>query len=345
MMQLAVRTRSGRVESIHSGYICITDANNKLVHSIGNHEASIFLRSSGKPFYAIALAQSGALEKYNISQKEFAIACSSHNAQAFHRRLILSILKKLGLNKRALDCGSTLPESQEVSDALIMLGKKPEPIFNNCSGKHVALLALCRYYNYDIQDYTNEDHPVNQRIKKLMAELLVVDETEIITGRDGCTLPTYLLTIRQAAWLYARLARGDSSGDRFGEEFGLIQQAMIQYPRVIRGDDTFCTDLISLSKGRALGKIGAEGIYCIAIPEKQLGVCIKIFDGHPWSSYPVAVRILEDLEILDSTTVKKLDKWALPQIKDDKGEIVGYIHPSFSLTEGISRKYELGDVY
>jgi len=41
-----------------------------------------------------------------------------------------------------------------------------------------------------------------------MAELLECDESETITGTDGCTLPTYLLTLRQVAWLYARLARG-----------------------------------------------------------------------------------------------------------------------------------------
>lgn len=96
---------------------------------------------------------------------------------------------------------------------------------------------------------------------------------------------------------------------------------------------------------RSSGKIGAEGIYCISVPEKELGICIKMFDGHPWSSYPVAVRILEELEILDAKTVKKLERWALPEIKDDKGNIVGYIHPVFNLTDRAEARYEPGDIY
>ncbi|MGI6084728.1 MAG: asparaginase [Acetivibrionales bacterium] len=345
MPQLAVRTRSGRIESMHDGYICVVDANNNIVYSIGNPDAGIFLRSSGKPIYAVAYAKSGLLDKYNITLKEFAIMCSSHEGQAYHRRIILSILKKAGLSDKDLDCGHKYPENQKVHDALVMLGKRPTPIFSNCSGKHAGILALCRFYNYPTKDYTNPDHPVNRLIKKTMAELLGCDESAIITGKDGCTLPSYFLTMQQTAWLYARIARGCEGNDKYRDCFGLIQSAMIKYPRVIRGSGTFCTDLIKHSEGRAIGKIGAEGIYCISIPEKQLGVCIKMSDGHPWSSFPVAVRVLEELGILDALAVKKLEKWALPPIKDDKGNIVGYIHSSFSLIDNKAGKYEPGDIY
>ena len=147
-----------------------------------------------------------------------------------------------------------------------------------------------------------------------MAELLECDLDKVIIGKDGCTLPTYFLTMQQTAWLYARLAHGYEGNRKYSNCFGLIQSAMTEYPRVIRGSGTFCTDLIKHSEGRAIGKIGAEGIYCISIPEKRLGVCIKMSDGHPWSSFPVAVKILEELGILDVATVKKLEKWAFPAV-------------------------------
>jgi len=345
MPQLAVRTRSGRVESLHDGYICVTDSDNNIIYSIGDPNAGIFLRSSGKPIYAVAYVNSGLIERYNITLKELAIMCSSHEGQAFHRRIILSILKKIGLSEKDLDCGHKYPESEKVHDALVMLCKRPGPIFSNCSGKHAAFLALCQFYNYPIKNYTNPDHSVHNIIRKTMAELLECDENEIITGKDGCSLPTYFLTMQQAAWLYARLAHGYEGKGKYKDCFGLIQKAMAEYPEVIRGSDTFCTDLIDYSNGRAIGKIGAEGIYCIAIPEKRLGVSIKMFDGHPWSSYPVAVRVLEELEILDAATVKKLEKWALPAVRDDKGNIVGYIHPTFSLTENKCSSYKPGDIY
>lgn len=345
MPQLAVRTRSGRVESLHDGYICVTDSDNNVIYSIGDPNAGVFLRSSGKPIYAVAYVNSGLIERYNISLKELAIMCSSHQGQAFHRKIILSILKKIGLTEKDLDCGHKYPESQKVHDALVMLCKRPDPIFSNCSGKHAGFLALCRFYNYPVKNYTNPDHPVNQLIKKTMAGLLECDENEVITGKDGCTLPTYFLTMQQTAWLYARLAHGYEGNRKYKDCFGLIQSAMINYPRVIRGRGTFCTDLINYTDGRVIGKIGAEGIYCISIPEKRLGVSIKMSDGHPWSSFPVAVRVLEELEILDAATVKKLERWALPAVKDDKGNTVGYIHPTFSLTENMHSHYKPGDIY
>ena len=345
MPQLAIRTRSGRVESLHSGYVCVSDANNNILYSIGNPNASIFLRSSGKPIYATALASSGVLEQFNISLREFAITCSSHEGLALHRKIILSLLKKVGLTEKDLDCGHKYPENQKVHDALILLSKRPTPIFSNCSGKHAGLLALCRYYNYEVKDYVKADHPVNLLIRKTMAEILGCDEIELITGVDGCTLPTYFLTLQQVAWLYARLAQGSRGKDKYSKAFGLIQEAMVKYPQVIRGSNTFCTDLIKHTEGRAIGKIGAEGIYCVSIPERELGVCIKMFDGHPWSTYPAVIRILEELEVLDSKTVKKLQKWALPEIKDDKGGIVGYIHPVFGLIDATEARYEPGDIY
>lgn len=138
MPQLAVRTRSGRVESLHDGYICVTDSDNNVIYSIGDPNAGVFLRSSGKPIYAVAYVNSGLIERYNISLKELAIMCSSHQGQAFHRKIILSILKKIGLTEKDLDCGHKYPESQKVHDALVMLCKRPDPIFSNCSGKHAG---------------------------------------------------------------------------------------------------------------------------------------------------------------------------------------------------------------
>jgi len=345
MPQLAVRTRSGRVESLHDGFICVTDSDNNIIYSIGDPDARIFLRSSGKPIYAVAYVNSGLIEKYNISLKELAIMCSSHEGQAFHRRIILSILKKIGLSEKDLDCGHKYPENQKVHDTLVMLCKRPDPIFSNCSGKHAAFLALCRFYNYPVINYTNPDHPVHNLIRKTMAELLECDENEVIAGKDGCSLPTYFLTLQQAAWLYARLGLGYEGKRKYKDCFGLIKKAMTEYPHVIRGNNTFCTDLINYSNGRVIGKIGAEGIYCMSIPEKRLGVCIKISDGHPWSSYPVAVKVLEELEVLDAATVRKLEKWSLPAVKDDKGNTLGYIHPTFSLTENKCRSYKPGDIY
>ena len=342
MPQLAVRTRSGRVESLHDGFICVADSDKNIIYSMGDPNAACYLRSAGKPIYAAALVDSGALQKFNITPKELAIICSSHEGRASHRRIILSILKKIGLSEKYLDCGHVYPENRKVHDALVMLCKRPTPIFSNCSGKHAGILALCQYYKYTVKGYIKPEHPVNQLILKTMAELLECDMSQVIIGADGCSLPTYMLALNQIAWLYARLAHGYGSGHRYDHCFGVIKDAIIQNPGVLRGNGTFCTELLKHTNGKAIGKIGAEGLYCIAIPEKKMGVCIKMSDGHPWASYAVVVRVLEELGVLDVKTVKKLDKWALPPIQNDKGEDVGYIHPVFSLLENKAGRYEPG---
>lgn len=345
MPQLVVRTRSGRVESIHHGYICVTDSDGKIRYSIGNPQARIFLRSSGKPIIANAFVKSGAMEKYNISLKELAVICSSHEGLSVHRRLVKSILKKVGASENDLECGHKYPENQKVHDALVKLGKRPTPIFSNCSGKHAGLIALCKYYGFPVEGYSKIDHPVQQLIRGTFAELLDLSTEDIIQGTDGCTLPSCNLSLYQHSYLYALLAHGYGHKGSYNDSFGLIQKAMTTYPEIIRGKGTLDSDMIFFSKGKAIGKIGAEGIYCLAIPEKKLGVCIKIFDGHPWASYPVAVKILQELGVIDEWVVKKLEKWALPAVKDDKGNKVGYLHPVFSIVNNETGSFEPGDAF
>jgi L-asparaginase II len=331
MPQLVIRTRSGRVESTHDGYICVTDSNNKVRYSIGNPEARIFLRSSGKPIYAVVFANSGIIEKFNITLKEFAVICSSHDGQAFHRKIISSVLKKAGLSEKDLECGHKYPDNIKVRNALIKLRARPSYIFSNCSGKHAGLLALCRYYGFPVKDYHKPEHPIQQLIRRTMAELLECDEDELITGRDGCSMPTYNLSLKQAAYLYALLAHGYNGRGKYSHCFGLIQKAMKTYPLVIKGKNTFCTDLNIYTEGRVIGKIGAEGIYCLSIPEQKLGVCIKISDGNPWASYPASVEVLRELGVMDEYALKKLKKWAFPEVKDDKGQAAGHLYPVFNL--------------
>lgn len=345
MPQLVIRTRSGRVESFHDGYICVADSDKNVIGSIGNSQASIYLRSSGKPFLAVAFVHSGAINKFDITLKELAVICSSHSGQAFHRKTILSVLHKIGLSEKYLECGREYPLNEQVKNALIKLGKRPTPIFSNCAGIHTGILALCQTLGVPPEDYTSPDHPVQYLLKKTMAELLECDVGEVTTGADGCTLPTCLLTIQQTACLYAQLAAGNEGTGSYAGCLGLIQKAMLSYPKIISGEGTFCQALIHETKGGVIGKIGNEGIYCLAAPQKHLGICIKISDGHPWASFTTAIHVLEELGLLDASSVRKLDQWAIPAIKDKKGTVVGYLHPTFSLIQKRASHYEPGDIY
>ena len=97
--------RGRYVDLIHCGSIAVTDTDGKLIYSLGDPERPAFLRSSAKPLQAITTAESGALEKFNISKKELAIMCASHAGQDIHVETVRSVLSKIGLSEEALQCG------------------------------------------------------------------------------------------------------------------------------------------------------------------------------------------------------------------------------------------------
>ena len=76
---LAEVIRGGAVESRHRGAVVAKNADGKTVLSIGDTDALVFPRSSLKPLQVIPLVESGAVDKFSISEAELALACASHN--------------------------------------------------------------------------------------------------------------------------------------------------------------------------------------------------------------------------------------------------------------------------
>ena len=58
-----------------------------------------------------------------------------------------------------------------------------------------------------------------------------------------------------------------------------LTSACFAEPRLVAGTGRFCTDVMRRLKGEAFVKVGAEGVYCAALPTVGLGVAIKIDDG------------------------------------------------------------------
>jgi L-asparaginase II len=66
---------------------------------------------------------------------------------------------------------------------------------------------------------------------------------------------------------------------------------MITHPELVGGTGRTCTALISACEGRAVVKVGAEGVYAAILPGAGLGVALKIDDG----STPAAEILLTEL--------------------------------------------------
>ncbi|PKM72550.1 MAG: L-asparaginase [Firmicutes bacterium HGW-Firmicutes-16] len=342
MKPLAVVTRSGFIECMHSGQVCVTDSNSNIIYHFGDPNTKIFLRSSAKPFIAVAFVESGAMEKFGVTLEELAVICSSHSGQEFHRNTVDSILHKLGLNEGSLQCGSAEPYNQDAVNQLIKENKSPSPLFNCCSGKHAGMLALCKYYGYSTENYIDLNHPVQQLILTTIAELIGCSTTDIIRGIDNCSVPGYMISLHQHSYLYSLLASGYSAKSKYRNSLGLINKAMRDNPRMIIGDGEFDTELMKGCASKVIGKVGDDGLYCVSIPERNMGICIKIEDGSERAVHPVIIRLLQQFGVLNDTEIENLKAWAFPTVNDHKGAVIGNIYPVFDINNPLIQDFTIG---
>ncbi|AOT71716.1 asparaginase [Geosporobacter ferrireducens] len=332
MEALAVVTRNDLIESVHYGTICVTNSIGTVLYQLGSPDTSIFFRSSAKPIQVIPLLQSGAAKAYNFSLEEIALACSSHSGQGRHQAAVQKMLGRLKLGEKDLHCGIMMPYNADESNRLISTGDKPSVFHCSCSGKHAAMLALASYKNLPIDTYEDLAHPVQQEILKTIADFAELDPKSIPVGIDGCGVPIYLLPIRNIAQSYGKLMyQAIHSHSPYHPAAKTVVDAMLAYPEMVSGDDEFCTDLMRLTHGKLIGKVGCEAVYCIGIRNQQLGVCIKIVDGNERAIYPVVIHLLKQLNVLDEKEIETLKNWYHTPIYNNLKEQIGEVVPVFDI--------------
>ncbi|MEB3211438.1 MAG: asparaginase [Leptolyngbyaceae bacterium] len=278
--------REGIVESVHVVQAALCDERGRLLASAGNPETSTFIRSALKPFQALAVTSSGTMERYGLSDKDLAIICASHQGSTEQARQAFNILWRSEVEPSALKC--PCPEG------------KQSTLQHNCSGKHVGMLAVCQQRNWSLNGYLERDHPVQKMILERLADLLHMPAAEFIGVHDDCGAPTYLLQLRQIAFLYAQLASGNNL------DMERIVRAMTHHPSLIAGEGGFDTELMCLAEGELLSKAGSEGIQCVSRLGQGLGLAIKVMDGSKRAKYAVAIHLLKQLGWITPTMSETL---------------------------------------
>lgn len=199
-------TRGMYVESVHRGAIAVVDSGGRLVASLGNPLENVYLRSCAKPFQALAFVCSGAVDGFDISEEELAVACASHSGEPEHQERVASILRKAGLTESALRCGVHPPFDGPTREAMLASGAAPTALHNNCSGKHAAMLATARFLDLPTESYTHPDHAVQVAIRGILGYLCGLEPEEIQTSPDGCNAPAFRVPLRAFSLAMARLA-------------------------------------------------------------------------------------------------------------------------------------------
>jgi L-asparaginase II len=333
---IAETTRGGIVESIHHGVVVAVDAYGEAVAATGDVERVVFFRSSAKPFQAIPVIESGAADAFGFTPAELALCCASHAASAEHQRQVTAMLAKIGLTDTDLQCGCPLPADRQAA-ASVMLGQcERTPLQCDCSGKHTGMLATIVHQGLSQVDYLDPAHPLQRRILGIMAEVMQMPAEAIIPGTDGCSLPTFGAPLRAFATAYATLAAPERVPAGTVREHAAalerLRAAMTAHPENVAGHGELVTDLMALSDVRVVAKSGAEGLLCLAVPERALGIAIRILDGSFRAHPVIAVAALEQLGILDAATREAILERHSPELRNHNGRLVGEIRPAFQLS-------------
>jgi L-asparaginase II len=208
---LAEATRGGTVESVHAGVVVVVNVHGDVIAEAGDPDTFAYFRSSAKPFQAIPVVESGAADRFGFTPAELALCCASHNAELRHQEQVAAILAKLGLTEAALQCGTPL-SSDDDEKGKVLAGIRPRsPLQCDCSGKHSGMLAASLQLGYPIDNYLDPAHPLQQHIKGIISEVCRVSADEIAMATDGCSLPTFGVSIRAFATAYAALAAPEQS--------------------------------------------------------------------------------------------------------------------------------------
>lgn len=332
--------RGGITESRHRGHVVVVEPEGKVVAQLGVPETVTFLRSSAKPFQALPMIASGAADAFGFTDREVALACASHNGEPIHTELAASMLKKIGLGPEALKCGIHEPYSVEVAQQLRERGEAPNVLQNNCSGKHIGMLALALHLGAPTETYNKPEHPVQLAIGKSIAQFSGVPVEDLAVGIDGCSVPVFGITVKAMALAFARLIAPSDFDEATRNACERIVRVMSSYPELIGGTtDRLDTEIMRAAPGRLVSKVGAEGVYTAGVlPSEEwpsgLGIALKIEDGDDKRARPVVViEALRQLGILRDESLEAVSRYAFFPILNRPGEIVGEVRAHFELKQ------------
>jgi L-asparaginase II len=204
------------------------------------------------------------------------------------------------------------------------------------------MLAYAKLRGRDLGNYIDSQHPMQQEIFSLFAEIASLPVEKLSIGIDGCSAPNWAAPLYNTALAYARLM--DPSGLPKAQQLACnqVSAAMIANPDMVGGPGRFDTVLMQVADGGILlSKGGAEGFQGIGLRagamgagSPAIGIALKISDGdaRSWVSHAVCLEILRQLSVLSVSQLEKLAAFGPGRkITNWRGLEVGRGEPVFNL--------------
>ena len=318
-------TRGGIIESRHRGSVVVVDSAGKILLSLGDRLLPVFPRSAIKALQALPMVESGAPERFGLGDDEIALACASHTGSAAHVRAAASMLAKAGMSADSLECGVQPPRDDDEARELARQARPALSLHNNCSGKHAGFVCLACAHLEDPRGYVNASHPVQQRVRAVLEQMTGQALDPLACGTDGCSIPTYAISLVALAGAFARFGSGVGLDAVRARAATRIRKAVAANPVMVGGEGKFDTLVMRVLGEQVFCKIGAEGVYCAALPDQGLGVAIKIDDGAARAAECAMGAMIRRFVPLSEDARARLGNVLEPELRNWNGILVGQV--------------------
>ena len=321
-------TRGSAVESRHRTHVAVATQDGTILEAHGDVDLPVFPRSAIKPIQSLGLVESGAADAFGCSSAEIAISAASHGGEPMHTQTVANWLNRMGLDTGDLECGAHLPTHAASAEGLIRALEAPSALHNNCSGKHTGMLAVCRHMGWPTKGYIDPSHPLQKAIVARFEEMLGLDLAAAATGFDGCSLPQIAIPVRNLAIGMARLGSPEGLAPARAAACKRMAASIVENPFMLAGSGRFCTRALQAARGRVVLKTGAEGVYMAAIPDRHIGIALKVEDGAGRAAEVAMARLLDRLGGFADTPSSEIDALVNPKLTNANGWTVGDIRPA-----------------
>ncbi|HSI59335.1 MAG TPA: asparaginase, partial [Ideonella sp.] len=117
-----------------------------------------------------------------------------------------------------------------------------------------------------------------------------------------------------------------------------LRQAVARAPFMVAGTGRFDTRVMSHFGERVFCKVGAEGVYCAALPERGLGVAIKMDDGNTARAAELVMgALIEALVVRDDADAAAIAPLAQVVMRNWNGIEVGRLRAAEALRSALPR--------
>lgn len=304
--------RGGLLETLHPYSAALVEGET-LRWSVGPDLAS-FWRSGCKAMQLLnSLEQLPPELVSGLDDRDLALGAASHSGQAFHVERVQALLDRLGLRAEQLRCGAHSPMHEASARALLRVGERPTVLHNNCSGKHTFMLAASVASGWP-EDYLPREHPLQQRNLALLTDWMAFSPGVAV---DGCGVPCFHAPLSAMARAFARYAT--EMADSPDGLAGRIGWASHRHPEWMSGEGRLDLAVVRGAREPVTVKIGAEGLFLVAVPGRRWGIAVKVHTGNA-DGLAVAVRAVLDALAPGMFTPAE---WPWAEVRNVVGRVVG----------------------